>query len=70
LTASEIIIGIRRTVRRCEAQGTGFQPFAVLKGYELLGKHLKMWTNDKEIVDGSALVARLLEGRKRVAEMR
>jgi phage terminase small subunit len=69
LTAGEVITGIRRTIRRCEALGSDFQPFAALKGYELLGKHLKMWTNDKETTDDSAIVARLLEGRKRVAEM-
>ena len=49
LTAEEIINGIRATVRRCETEGDEFQPFAVLKGYELLGKRLKMWIDKVEV---------------------
>jgi phage terminase small subunit len=56
LTADEIINGIRDTVRRCEGPGRQFQPSAALKGYELLGKHKKLWTDKVEVtgLDGIA----------------
>lgn len=48
LTADEIISGIAMIARRCEAEGSEFQPFASLKGYELLGKHQKLFTDKVE----------------------
>jgi len=45
----DYVIGkIRETVERCAAQGDGFIPAQVLKGCELLGKHLGIFT---EIVE-------------------
>lgn len=68
LTADEIINGVRETIRRCEARGKGFQPFAVLKGYELLGKHKKLWTDKTEITTDATLLDRLMAGRKRLRQ--
>lgn len=66
LTADEVINGIRETIRRCEGLGREFQPFAVLKGYELLGKHKKLWTDKLEVTGDEALFERLAAGRKRL----
>jgi phage terminase small subunit len=55
-----VLMTIRETIERCrqvvpvltkEGEETGefkFEPNAVLKGAELLGKHLKMWTDKVE----------------------
>jgi hypothetical protein len=43
LKAKEVIDGIRRNILRCEGTGESYKPFAALKGYELLGKHLKVF---------------------------
>lgn len=67
LTADEVINGIRETIRRCEGEGPAFQPFAVLKGYELLGKHKKLFTDKFEVTGDAALIERLLAGRKRLS---
>jgi transcriptional regulator with XRE-family HTH domain len=67
LKANEVIDGIRRNILRCEGTGDSYQPFAALKGYELLGKYLKLFSEKVEYGHGNALIARLLEGRKRVA---
>ena len=60
ITAEVILEGIKRVVDRCEqaepvldrdGQPTGeytFQANAALKGYELLGKHLKLFTDKVE----------------------
>jgi phage terminase small subunit len=66
LTAEEVVDGIRRTVACCEEPGQDFQPFAVLKGYELLGKRLKLFTEKVEITGDEALFERLTAGRKRL----
>ena len=70
LRAQDIIDGIRATIRRCEGLGADFQPFAVLKGYELLGKHLKMWT-DKLRVEGSLSLGPMTEKQmqERITEL-
>jgi phage terminase small subunit len=66
LTADEVINGIREAIRRCEGPGREFQPFAVLKGYELLGKHKKLWTDKIELTGDETLFERLAAGRKRL----
>lgn len=60
ITAAEVLEGIKRVVARCEqaepvldkdGQPTGeyvFQANAALKGFELLGKHLKLFTEKVE----------------------
>jgi len=67
LNAEEVIDGIRRTVQRCESPDN-FQPFAVLKGYELLGKRLKLFTDKIELTGDDLLIERLTAGRKRLQE--
>ena len=39
---------IHETVERCKAPGEAFQPHAILKGTDQLGKHLRMWGDDKD----------------------
>lgn len=58
ITADYVLEGIRDTVERCRAEGEAFNPAQALKGFELLGKHLKLFTdklehtgrNDKELI--------------------
>lgn len=61
ITQDYVLNGIRDLVERCiqaepvrdkEGNETGeyrFEAFAALKGYELLGKHLKMFTEKSEV---------------------
>lgn len=61
ITQDYVLNGIRQLVERCiqaepvrdrEGRETGeyrFDAFAALKGYELLGKHLKMFTEKSEV---------------------
>lgn len=48
VTAEEVLLGIRALVRRCELPGVEFNASAGLKGYELMGKHIAMWTDRQE----------------------
>jgi hypothetical protein len=50
-------------VERCRGQKKEFQPFAALKGYELLGKHLKLFT-DKAEITGTAGGVILMFGKE------
>ena len=52
ITADYVLEGIKSVTERCAAKGEEFNPPSALKGYELLGKHLKMFT-DKVAVEGS-----------------
>jgi phage terminase small subunit len=56
------------TKRGQEAALCAFRPLAVLRGAELLGKHLKMWTDRIEAKHDASdsLVERIREGRERV----
>jgi hypothetical protein len=67
LKAKEVIDGIRRNILRCEGVGENYRPLAALRGYEILGKHLKLFSQKPELPNPDALVARLHEGRKRAA---
>ena len=59
------IEGIRSIVDRAERTG---QFTVALKGYELLGKHLKLFTDKTEVTgaDGSAVKIILHGGKKNV----
>jgi hypothetical protein len=61
-----VIEGIRANVRRCEAPGRDYQPFAVLKGLELLGKHLRLFTDKVEHSGSFSIAAEMEEARQRV----
>jgi phage terminase small subunit len=43
LKAEEVIQTIRETIARCKGAGKEFNPHAILKGCELLGRHLGMF---------------------------
>ena len=55
ITQDYVLRTIRDTVRRC-SQKKGFQPNAVLKGTELLGKHLGMF-KERIVHEGDPLSA-------------
>jgi phage terminase small subunit len=40
-----VLAKIQEVIERCSAQGVAYEPGAVLKGTELLGRHLKMFTD-------------------------
>jgi phage terminase small subunit len=48
-----------KTAAGQEAAAYVFEPFAVLKGYELLGKHLKLFTDRTETLNLNALFERM-----------
>jgi len=58
IDADDVIQGIKSIVDNAiqiNDDGNMLNPTAALKGYELLGKHLAMWT-DKKIVDSTTKV--------------
>ncbi len=47
--SSELVVqGILRVIRRCEGDGEAFDASQVLRGYELLGKHLGLFGGKAE----------------------
>ena len=62
ITQKYVLATIKDTVERCLTE-QGFQPAHVLKGSELLGKHLKMFTDKIEHTgaDGKDLVPEITE---------
>lgn len=57
ITADYVLTGIRDVTERCAKQGEEFNPPSALKGYELLGKHLKLFTDKHEHggIDGAPI---------------
>lgn len=49
ITADYVLEGIKDTIERCRGEGEAFNPAQALKGFELLGKHLKMFTDKAEV---------------------
>lgn len=49
ITADYVLKGIKDVTERCAKQGEEFNPPSALKGYELLGKHLKLFTDKTEL---------------------
>ena len=66
--ANYVILGIRDTIQRCRVLGKGFNPNAAFKGFELLGKYLKLWTDKVELNDVSDLAERIRQAWKEEAE--
>src|SRR5215470_17755879 len=61
-----VLTGLLRTIERCIESGSGaWQTNGILKAYEMLGRHLKMWTDQLEVDLGPAIREALLAGRKR-----
>ena len=57
ITADYVLEGIKAVTERCIEDGEAFAPMAAFKGYELLGKHLKLFTEKHELTgkDGAAI---------------
>jgi len=49
ITADYVLEGIKDVTERCAKEGEAFNPPSALKGYELLGKHLKLFTDKTEV---------------------
>jgi phage terminase small subunit len=56
ITADYVLDGIKDVTERCAEKGEAFNPTSALKGYELLGKHLKLFTDKVEHTGGIAFV--------------
>lgn len=48
INADYVLEGIKAVTERCAKEGDEFNPPSALKGYELLGKHLKLFTDKVE----------------------
>lgn len=53
ITTDYVLEGIRDTIERCRGEGDEFNPGQALKGFELLGKHLKLFTDKTELTGAS-----------------
>lgn len=61
-----VLTGLLRTIERCVEVGPGaWQTAGILKAYELLGRHLKMFTEKVEIDLSDRIMDALKAGRKR-----
>ena len=49
ITADYVLEGIKAVTERCIEEGEGFAPMAAFKGFELLGKHLKLFSEKYEL---------------------
>lgn len=77
ITAERVLTGIMGVIERCEqavpvlddeGNPTGewkFESGSALRGYELLGKHLKLFTERIEVTDSSDLANRVKAARER-----
>lgn len=68
ITADYVLYGIRDIVERCKATGEEFNPTAALRGKELLGKHLKLFTDKVEHSASDDLAAMLTAARGNIAQ--
>jgi len=66
--ANLVLAGLLELRDRCIEAGAGsWQTAGLLKVYELLGRHLKMFTEKIEVGFDEELIKRLEAGRKRTA---
>ena len=56
ITADYVLDVIKDTTERCREQGEAFNPTSALKGAELMGKHLKMFTDKIELDAGLKVI--------------
>jgi phage terminase small subunit len=56
IDADYVLTGIRNVTETVAKEGEGFNPQAALKGYELMGKHLKLFTDKVEHSGGLTVV--------------
>jgi phage terminase small subunit len=70
ITADYVLEGIKAVTERCIGDDEAFVPMAAFKGYELLGKHLKLFTekHDHTSSDGSMTPKPGLDASKLSAE--
>lgn len=66
IDADYVLSGIKEIVERCKGDGEDFNPNAALKGKELLGKHLKLFTDKIEHTVDTDLASILTERRERL----
>lgn len=61
ITADYVLEGIKAVTERCIDEGEAFAPMAAFKGYELLGRHLKLFTDKHEHAgkDGGAIITEI-----------
>ena len=65
--SSELVVqGILRVIRRCEGDGDAFDANQVLRGYELLGKHLGLFRSKSEGAGG--MIVNVVTGVPRSSE--
>ncbi len=76
INAQYVLDGIRETIERCKQAEPArdedgnivgdykFESSSVLKGYELLGKHLKLFTDKVEISGEATVLVKDFTGRK------
>jgi phage terminase small subunit len=70
LSAQSVIDGVLRTIEDARSAGQGaWQCSAILRGYELLGRYLGMFSERIDVSDDDKIIARLITGRKRVARL-
>jgi hypothetical protein len=71
ITSDTVLDELLDIIEACKEAGAGaWQMTARLKAAELLGKHLKMFSDRVEVGLDDELMSRLLEGRKRAGVLR
>ena len=75
VTQDYVLTSIKNTMEQCMGTGQHSNPNAVLKGAELLGRHLAMFTDKKTVThhDGDrldALMSQVAEARKTIGSAR
>lgn len=63
LDTDYVLFGVQQTIERLES-AEQFNPFAILKAYELLGRHLKLFTDKVEVSGLEALADRIRQARE------
>jgi hypothetical protein len=68
VTPEFVISGILHNIEVAKRAGSGaWQSQTILRGFELLGKRLGMWTERVEVDASDKMIAQLLAGRRRAA---